>query len=206
MTSSILSTASIPRRTLRGLVAAAVCVVGFGVMGADSAQAEQRWGHGRGGAGCVAHATTFRGAVIPGTKARAERHNPRGACAIALNKCQTKLDRKRHRSGRPMPFARCEVVRTAHRGDRFEPRTRCVAEASRRNGRALPATRAAEVRRNRRQACAVAIAECDRKLDRLRWSQGRPMPHARCGVIGTSRVSSNHLASPVFSLLATFGK
>lgn len=185
--------------SLKGLLAAAACVIGFGVMGGSDAQAATR---------CVAQAETIRGRLIPDTRAAETARHQRRACRVALNKCERKLDRERRQTGRRMPFARCEVIRTRHvaHNGYGAPKFRCVAEASRRSGRALPATRSVEVRRNRHRACDIAIAECNRALDRVRWQSGRRMPHARCDVIRTTRVSDARLGSPAFDFSVSFGR
>lgn len=64
--------------------------------------------------------------------------------------------------------------------------TRCHAVAIRANGASIPPTRASEVRRYERRACNAAIRRCERRLDRLRYTRGRPMPYARCEVVRVS--------------------
>lgn len=177
-------------RSFRRLLAVAACAIGFGVMGAAPASADTR---------CVAQAETAFGTLVRGTRAVETRRAPRRACGIALRRCERKLDHVRDTTHRRMPFARCEVLRRVHVADHRPSQVRCVAEASRRNGRALPATRATEIRHNRHRACAVAMAECNDRLDHLRWRTGRRMPYARCDVIETSRVASANLARPSFS-------
>lgn len=183
--------------SLKGLLAVAACAVGFGVMGVSAAQADTR---------CVAQAETIRGRLVPDTRAGEVRRHQRAACRVAIRKCERKLDRERRHTGRRMPFARCEVQRAVHVRDHHAPKFRCVAEASRRNGRALPATRSVEVRANRNRACNVAVAECNRALDRVRWQSGRRMPHARCDVIGATRVSDARLGRRSYDFFATFGR
>ncbi len=183
--------------SLKGLLAAAACVVGCSVMGAQDAQANVR---------CVAQAETIRGRLIPDTRAAETRRHQRRACRIAINKCERKLNRERRHTGRRMPFAQCNVIKTRHASHHGAQKFRCVAEASRRSGRALPATRSVEVRRNRHRACNVAVAECNRALDRVRWQSGRRMPHARCDVIRTTRVSDARHGSRNFDFSVSFGR
>ena len=61
---------------------------------------------------CVAKAFTRRGRELDRTRAAEVRHRRRAACRAAINRCEAKLDRKRHNTGRRFPHARCEVVRT----------------------------------------------------------------------------------------------
>lgn len=62
---------------------------------------------------CVAEAFTRRGRALDNTKAVEVSKRQRVACGNALDRCERKLDRKRDRTGRNLPHARCEVTRTA---------------------------------------------------------------------------------------------
>lgn len=61
---------------------------------------------------CVAKAFTRGGRELSNTRAVETRPRKRAACNVAVNKCERKLDRKRYQTGRNLPHARCEVVRT----------------------------------------------------------------------------------------------
>lgn len=65
---------------------------------------------------CVAVAERINGARVPGTRTAVERRREMRACTIALNVCEDKLHERRYLTGRPMPFARCNVVRVRHVG------------------------------------------------------------------------------------------
>lgn len=76
---------------------------------------------------CVAVAFNVFGDRIRGTRARADRVVERRACRAALRRCRRRLDEVRFVTGRPRPFARCEVVRVrdlapAPRGRHFDDR------------------------------------------------------------------------------------
>ncbi|MEL6977163.1 MAG: hypothetical protein AAGM38_00595 [Pseudomonadota bacterium] len=163
----------------KALLAAAIGAVGFFAMGAAPAAASS--------VKCVASAETKLGKELRDTREAATRNRARRACGVALDKCERSLDRLRHRTGRPFRFATCRVqdrirVAEAHR-------VRCAAQAFTRRGFEVSNTRAAEVRRNRRAACRVAIDRCERKLERKRDVTGKRFPHARCEVTGTRRVA-----------------
>lgn len=63
---------------------------------------------------CVAKAFTIRGYEIPRTRAASAAAGKRTACRAAIDACEFKLDRRRHVTGRPMPYAQCEVIRTRY--------------------------------------------------------------------------------------------
>ncbi len=59
---------------------------------------------------CAAEAFRANGAFVRGSRAEAVARFERRACRRALRRCERRLDRIRYRRGRPMPYARCEVV------------------------------------------------------------------------------------------------
>jgi hypothetical protein len=65
---------------------------------------------------CVAVAERINGARVPSTRTAVERRREARACNIAINICEEKLHERRFITGRPMPFARCNVVRVRHVG------------------------------------------------------------------------------------------
>ena len=63
---------------------------------------------------CVAVAFRANGDRVRGTRSIAERGNEFRACNRAIRRCENNLNFVRHQVGRPLPFARCDVVRVAH--------------------------------------------------------------------------------------------
>ena len=105
---------------------AAAAAIGFTAMGDTALARGQNSGQtgvtielahkGHGGYGgyktrCVAVAFRRNGARLKGTRGVAERKVQRRACRVAMRECRQRLDNKRYRTGRPFPFARCEVAR-----------------------------------------------------------------------------------------------
>ena len=90
------------------LTALAACAL-FGAQSATASPAEA-------GVRCVAVAERINGTRVPGTRTVVERRREFRACNIALNVCEGKLQEARCFTGRPMPFARCNVVRVRQAG------------------------------------------------------------------------------------------
>jgi hypothetical protein len=68
------------------------------------------------GVRCVAVAERINGSRVQGTRTAIDRRREVRACNIALRVCEDKLQDARYYSGRPMPFAQCQVVRVRHVG------------------------------------------------------------------------------------------
>lgn len=89
---------------LMKLFAFAVILAGFGlVVEAETASAHPRFG-------CEAVAFRINGSFVRGSRTEAVAGRERRACRRALRRCERRLDDIRFHRGRPMPFARCEVV------------------------------------------------------------------------------------------------
>ena len=113
-------------RIVKGAAIAAAAAVGFSAMGETAMARGQQSGqpHGaaaielaHGGHGyarntrCITHAIRRNGRILRGTRGVGVRKARRRACRVALRACRYKLNRKRHRTGRAYPRARCEVTR-----------------------------------------------------------------------------------------------
>ena len=81
--------------------------------------------------------------------------------------------------------ARLQLVRKDD--DRFL--LRCDANAFRRGGARLAGTHGEAVRDSKRDACRVAVKECERKLHIKRKVDRQGYPFAQCQVTNTQRVA-----------------
>lgn len=99
----------------RARAAAAVLAIGaVGIVDAAPALADVR---------CEAAAFTFRGRELPGTRTAIVRVVERRACNAAQRACEDRLEDLRYETGRPLPHARCDVIRIAYfRQPTYRPR------------------------------------------------------------------------------------